>query len=130
MAGRDPRRSVVTAGGVGALVSLLLAGCSIGADDPTPGRPTETPLVFVPHPPAATPARSFTAGSYIVGQDVELGRYSAGADVSGCQWLQRDSAGTVLDRSGDARPTQILTLSTRDSELVVTGAGCMFVRMP
>jgi hypothetical protein len=124
----DPRRSTVI-GGVGVLITVLLAGCSDGSDRSTPSRPTNAPMIFVSHTPAASPARSFTAGSYIVGRDIELGRYSAGADVSECQWLQRDSAGTVVDRSGADRPTQVLTLSTRGSELVVTGAGCTFMRL-
>jgi hypothetical protein len=111
------------------LAAVLLAGCSDGTDRSSPTPPTETPLVFVSHTPAASPARSFTAGSYVVGQDIELGRYSAGTDVSGCQWLQRDNAGMEIDRSGADRPTQVLTLTTRGSELVVAGAGCTFVRL-
>jgi hypothetical protein len=114
----------------GLLAVITLAGCGSGSEGPDPVKPTATPLVFVSHTPAATPARSFTAGSYLVGQDVELGRYSTGAGGGGCRWLQRDSSGAVIDQSGPDRPTQVLTLLTRGSELVVDGAGCTFERMP
>lgn len=123
---RHPRRNAVGA----VLACLLLASCSAGADGPAPTGPTDPPPVFVPHTPAASPAHSFTAGSYIVGQDVELGRYSADANAGTCRWLQRDSSGALLDRSGEDRPTQVLTLSARGSELVVAGAGCSFARLP
>lgn len=127
---RRSRRNVAIAGAAALLAAMLLSGCSAGSDRPAPHETTADPLVYLSHSPATTPARTFAAGSYLVGQDIELGRYSAGADVGRCSWVQRDSAGKLLDRSGDGRPTQILTLSARGTQLVVAGAGCTFVRLP
>lgn len=117
-------RSESTRGAAVAILALLaVAACDAGEDGPS-----EAPLVYMSHTPAASPAVSFTAGSYVVGKDIALGRYSANADA--CQWIQRDSTGAILDRSGPDRPTQVLTLSATDSELVVSGPNCTFTRLP
>ncbi|WP_430791754.1 hypothetical protein [Actinoplanes sp. G11-F43] len=111
--------------GAAALTVALLSACTSAAGEP------ETPeLEFVAPVPAATPAESFGAGSYVVGRDVALGRYSAGDAVASCRWIQRDGSGAVLDRDGVDRPTQVLTLSAPDTELVVDGPGCTFARLP
>ena len=113
-------------------VAVVLAGAGCSADEVTPSQPRTraTPLVFTPHPTAATPTRSFGAGSYVVGSDVEPGRYSAGAGITGCQWIQRDRTGEVLDRDGVDRPTPVLTLATAGSQLVVAGDLCRFELLP
>ncbi len=118
--------------GLAAVAGLLLGGCSSsgrsGRIEPSPVSPD---LVFEEHPPAATPATSFGAGSYVVGQDVRPGRYSAGEDAAEqCRWRQSDSEGGALDASGADRPTQVLTLITEDSRLVVAGEQCRFRRLP
>ncbi len=93
--------------------------------------PTRSPLVFETHTPATTPASTIGAGSYVVGQDVELGRYSAGDDVvAQCRWLQTDDEGNLLDADDANRPTQVLTLSSEGTKLVVAGDDCVFTRLP
>ncbi|GAA1645675.1 hypothetical protein [Actinoplanes couchii] len=115
---------------MGFLAVLMVSGCTAEPESPAGAPASEAPLVFVTPSPAASPAQSFGPGSYLVGRDVELGRYSAGDTVTRCRWLQRDSAGTFLDGNAADRPTQVLTLSAEDSELVVAGDGCSFTRMP
>lgn len=124
-----------TAAGASAtvLVCLSLAGCTAGSSGGGAVAPTEAPLVFESHAPAKTPATAFGEGSYVVGQDIEPGRYSGGTDaevIADCRWQQNDAEGARLDGSGADRPTQVLTLRTDGSQLVVAGAKCEFVRLP
>lgn len=118
--------------GIAVVAGLLLGGCSSsersGQIEPSPVAPD---LVFQEHTPASTPATSFGAGSYVVGQAVQPGRYSAGEGTAEqCRWRQSDSDGGALDASGAGRPTQVLTLITEGSRLVVAGEQCRFGRLP
>ncbi|MCE0540221.1 hypothetical protein LWF15_32480 [Kineosporia rhizophila] len=125
--------------GVAVVAGLLVAGVvatrggsAANADD-LPTRTVRPSLVFQEPTPAATAATSFGAGSYVVGRDIELGRYSGGLDrevIANCFWQQTDTEGAELDNDGKDRPNQVLTLLTEGTRLVVAGENCTFDRLP
>ncbi|GAB3257374.1 hypothetical protein [Kineosporia babensis] len=122
---------VVVAGLV--LAGVMVARGSGTSADEVAGTVERPALVFHEPTPAATAATSFGAGSYIVGRDIELGRYSGGLDrevIANCFWKQTDAEGGDLDNDGKDRPNQVLSLMTEGSHLVVAGENCTFSRLP
>lgn len=110
-----------------AVVAVLAGGCTgVPTAGPDGSAGSDGDLVFTTPAPRATPVTELTGGSYVVGTDAALGRYASTAD---CRWVQRGLDGALLDRSGPARPTDVLTLRTTGSRLVVS-AGCRLRLIP